>query len=99
MSDSAPSTTGPVDAELRARVRRGIEEALPRVLTVELPENLDNVCFFDDLGLTSVGTIELVLEIEETLDIQVNVERLALDDLRSIDRLADYVVAHIVEED
>ncbi|MFI5529958.1 acyl carrier protein [Kitasatospora sp. NPDC051853] len=99
MSDSALSTTEPVDAELRLRIRRGIEEALPRVLNQELPENLDNVCFFDDLGLTSVGTIELVLEIEETLDIQVNVERLGLDDLRSIDKLADYVVGHIVEED
>ncbi|WP_051966353.1 acyl carrier protein [Kitasatospora mediocidica] len=105
MSDSALSTTtdlvgtGPVDAELRGRILRGIEEVLPRVLKRELPENLENVCFFEDLGLTSAGTIELVLEIEESLDIQVDIEHLSLDDLSSIGRLTDYVAGHLVDED
>ncbi|MER5866269.1 phosphopantetheine-binding protein [Kitasatospora sp. NPDC002040] len=110
MSDSALSSvteavateaaaTGAVDAELRGRIVLGIKDALPRVLGREVPEDLSNVCFFDDLSLTSASTIELVLEIEELLDIQVDVEKIALDDLSSMDRLADYVAGHLVEQD
>ncbi|MFJ8043990.1 phosphopantetheine-binding protein [Kitasatospora sp. NPDC096147] len=100
MSDSViPPATAVVDPELRERIVLGIKDALPRVLGREVPEDLENVCFFTDLSLTSASTIELVLEIEELLDIQVNVEKVSLDDLRSIDRLADYVAGHLVEQD
>ncbi|GAA1940051.1 hypothetical protein GCM10009738_11620 [Kitasatospora viridis] len=103
MSDSAlsitePVTTEPADAELRGRIRRGIEEVLPRLLKVELAEIPENACFFEDFGLTSSGTIELVLEIEEQLGLQVDVEQLGLDDLRSIGSLTDYVAGHLVDE-
>ncbi|MYW00791.1 acyl carrier protein [Streptomyces sp. SID3343] len=99
MSDPALSTTEPVDAELRGRVQRGIEEVLPRILKIELADIPENACFFEDLGLTSAGTVDLVLEIEEELDIQVDIEHLGVDDLRSIGSLTDYVAGHIVDED
>ncbi len=99
MSDSALSTTEPVDTELRSRIMRGIEEVLPRVLNIELAAIPENACFFEDYGLTSSGTIELVLEIEAELDIQVDIEHLGVDDLRSVNSLTDYVAGHLVDED
>ncbi|GAA1242115.1 hypothetical protein GCM10009665_36130 [Kitasatospora nipponensis] len=99
MSDSALSTTAPVDTELRGRIRRGIEDVLPRILKIELADIPENACFFDDLGLTSSGTIELVLEIEEELDVQIDIEHLGVDDLRSIGSLTDYVAGHLVDGD
>ncbi|WP_051731815.1 acyl carrier protein [Kitasatospora phosalacinea] len=95
----APPAAEPVDPEVRARIRRGIEDVLPRVLGVELADVPENACFFDDFGLTSSGIVELVLDIEETLAIQVDVEHLVIDDVRSVDSLTDYVVGHHVDED
>ncbi|MFI9786789.1 acyl carrier protein [Kitasatospora sp. NPDC051984] len=99
MSESTLPTTESVDPEVRVRIRRGIEDVLPRVLGVELADIPANACFFDDYGLTSSGIVELVLDIEETLAIQVDVEHLAIDDIRTIDSLTDYVVGHYADED
>ncbi|MFJ7913026.1 phosphopantetheine-binding protein [Kitasatospora sp. NPDC096204] len=97
MSEAAAQTA--TDPELRERVLHGIGELLPRVLKRELPEIPQDACLFDDLGLTSAGTIELILELEESLDIQVDVEQITEDDLRSVARLADYVAGHVIPED
>ncbi|MEV7781083.1 acyl carrier protein [Kitasatospora sp. NPDC088351] len=96
MSEPAVQTT---DTELRDRILRSIGELLPRVLKRDLPEIPENACLFDDLGLTSAGTIELILEVEESLDIQVDVEQIGEDDLRSVTKLADYVAGHVIPED
>ncbi|GGV40497.1 hypothetical protein GCM10010495_67480 [Kitasatospora herbaricolor] len=95
MSDSAVRT----DAELRGQVLRSIGDLLPRVLKRELAEVPENACLFDDLGLTSAGTLELILELEESLDIQVDVEEIGEDDLRSVASLADFVAGHVIAED
>ncbi|AUY47984.1 acyl carrier protein [Streptomyces sp. CB01881] len=96
MPDPAVQTT---DTELRERILHSLGELLPRVLKRDLPEIPENACLFDDLGLTSAGTIELILEVEEALDIQVDVEQIGEDDLRSVTSLADYVAGHIIPED
>ncbi|MER5350891.1 acyl carrier protein [Kitasatospora sp. NPDC002551] len=96
MSDQVVQTT---DTELRGRVLHSLGELLPRVLKRDLPEIPENACLFDDLGLTSAGTIELILEVEEALDIQVDVEQITEDDLRSVTSLAEYVASHVIAED
>ncbi|BFV55158.1 hypothetical protein KCMC57_up02620 [Kitasatospora sp. CMC57] len=90
--------TLPADLALRGRVLTGIGTLLPRVLRKELPEVPENACLFDDLGLTSAGTLELILELEEALDIQVDVEQIGEDDLRSVASLADFVAGHTIAE-
>ncbi|MFC9330469.1 phosphopantetheine-binding protein [Kitasatospora sp. NPDC057015] len=95
MSDSALRS----DAELRGQVLRSIGDLLPRVLKRELAEVPENACLFDDLGLTSAGTLELILELEESLDIHVDVEEIGEDDLRSVASLADFVAGHVISED
>ncbi|MFC1419649.1 phosphopantetheine-binding protein [Streptacidiphilus cavernicola] len=87
------------DPRLRGEVLRGINDLLPRVLKRELTEIPENACLFDDLGLTSAGTLELILELEESLDIQVDVEEIGEDDLRSVASLADFVAGHVIDED
>jgi acyl carrier protein len=87
------------EAELRGRILRSIGELLPRVLKKELTDIPENACLFDDLGLTSAGTLELILELEEALDIQVDVEDIGEDDLASVSALADFVAGHVVDED
>ncbi|MEV7215160.1 acyl carrier protein [Kitasatospora cineracea] len=94
-----PAGAPTADPEVRERIRRGIEEVLPRILGVELADIPANACFFDDYGLTSSGIVELVLDIEETLAIQVDVEHLVIDDIRTVDSLTDYVVGHHADED
>ncbi|WP_052709382.1 MULTISPECIES: acyl carrier protein [Streptomycetaceae] len=96
MSDQVVQTT---DTELRVRILHSLGELIPRVLKRDPFEIPENACLFDDLGLTSAGTIELILEVEEALDIQVDVEQITEDDLRSVTNLADYVAAHIIAED
>jgi len=85
--------------ELRGQILRSIGELLPRVLKKELVDIPENACLFDDLGLTSAGTLELILELEEALDLQVDVEDIGEDDLRSVASLADFVAGHVVAED
>ncbi|GLW56747.1 acyl carrier protein [Kitasatospora phosalacinea] len=97
--DPEPVDPEPVDPGVRERIRRGVEEVLPRVLGVQLADIPANACFFDDYGLTSSGIVDLVLDIEETLAIQVDVEHLVIDDIRTVDSLTDYVVGHHVDED
>ncbi len=94
MPDPAVQT----DADLRGQVLRSIGDLLPRVLKRELAEVPENACLFDDLGLTSAGTLELILELEESLDIQVDVEEIGEDDLRSVASLADFVAGHVIPE-
>ncbi|GAA4873092.1 phosphopantetheine-binding protein [Kitasatospora sp. NPDC048365] len=99
MTETAPAVETAVDPELRERVVEGIRLLLPRVLKRELPPPDENVCLFDELGLTSAGTLELILELEDHLDIQVDVEEIGQDDLRSLGTLAGFVAAHVVPED
>ena len=99
MEDTAVQSKVQHDAELRGKVFTGIGALLPRVLKRDLPEVSENACLFDDLGLTSAGTLELILELEESLDIQVDVEEIGEDDLRSVASLADFIAGHVIAED
>lgn len=88
-----------VDAELRARVVTSMYTLLPRVLKRELPAVDEDTCLFDALGLTSATTLSLILELEDDLDIQIDVEQIDQEDLRSFGTLADFVAANTITED
>lgn len=87
-------------AELRDRAGAAIVELLPRILKREVTEPIPvDAALMEDLGLTSGSTLELILEIEDHLDIQIDVEEIRPDDLRSVTGLAAYVARHVVDED
>jgi acyl carrier protein len=54
---------------------------------------------FDELGLSSSKTLELLLELEETLEIQIDVEEIDQDDLETIGTLASFVATHALTDD
>ncbi|ROR37370.1 acyl carrier protein [Kitasatospora cineracea] len=95
----ATGTAADVDPELRGRALDGILQLLPRVLKRDLPEIGENACLFDEVGLTSAGTLELILELEDHLDVQIDVEGIDQDDLRSVGTLAGFVAGHVIAED
>lgn len=57
-------------------------------------EFLDSMRLMEDLGLTSVATLELLLELEDTLEIQIDVEEIQPTDLACIGALADFIASH-----
>lgn len=101
MPAAADTGTEPaaVDPELRGRALDGILLLLPRVLKRELPDVTENACLFDEVGLTSAATLELILELEDHLDVQIDVEGIDQDDLRSVGTLAGFVAGHVISED
>jgi acyl carrier protein len=97
--EQATTDTAPLDAALRARVVESIGALLPRVLKRDLPAIEENACLFDELGLSSASTLELILELEEDLDIQIDVEEIDQGDLMSVATLADFVAGHTLADE
>lgn len=91
--------TAQPDTELRQRVVDSMGTLLPKVLRRELPAMPEQTRLFDELGLSSASTLELLLELEEDLDIQIDVEEIDQDDLSSIGTLADFVAAHALTDE
>jgi acyl carrier protein len=90
------------DSALRGRVMESIHVALPKVLARDpgdaAPQFSDSMRLMEDLGLTSVSTLELMLELEEALEIQIDVEEIEPADLASLGALADFIVGHVAED-
>jgi acyl carrier protein len=91
--------TAQPDTELRARVVHSIGTLLPKVLKRDIAELPEHTRLFDELGLSSASTLELLLELEEDLDIQIDVEEIDQRDLASIGSLADFVSAHALTDE
>jgi acyl carrier protein len=87
------------DAELRQRVVDSIATLLPKVLKRDVPAMPEQTRLFDELGLSSASTLELLLELEEGLDIQIDVEEIDQTDLASIGSLADFVSTHALTDE
>lgn len=85
--------------DLRERVVTSIGQLLPRVLKREVGDIPESTRLFDELGLSSASTLELLLELEEDLEIQIDVEEIDQNDLESIGALATFVAAHTLAED
>ncbi|HEY3752579.1 MAG TPA: phosphopantetheine-binding protein [Pseudonocardiaceae bacterium] len=92
-------TTVEPDTELRQRVVDSIGTLLPKVLKREVPAMPETTRLFDELGLSSASTLELLLELEEDLEIQIDVEEIDQNDLASIGTLADFVSAHAITDE
>lgn len=84
-----------IDENLRQRVIDAICERLPASLGREVPD-LSADTRLAELTLSSAGTLEVLLMLEDTLDIEVDVEDFAEADMETIGRLATYVAGHSV---
>jgi acyl carrier protein len=91
--------TAPADTELRPRVVEAIGDLLPKVLKRDVPAMPEDTKLFDELGLGSATTLELMLELEEQLEIQIDVEEIDQGDLATIGTLATYIAAHALTDE
>jgi acyl carrier protein len=82
--------------ELRQRVVHSIGTALHRMLGRDVTTLPEQTRLFDELGMSSSATLELLLALEEDLDIHVDVEEIERRDLESIGSLANFVAKHAV---
>jgi 3-oxoacyl-[acyl-carrier-protein] synthase III len=79
---------------LRTQVVDTLGVLLGRMLGAGLTDMSEQTRLFDELGLSSSKTLELLLSLEDELDLQVDVEEIDRRDLASLGSLADFVVAH-----
>jgi acyl carrier protein len=80
--------------------RTGIIEHIRRSLIAALGHEItrlhETTMLYEDLGLESIGTLELLLDLEDTLGIEVDPEDLEMEVFRTVGSLADYVTGRLV---
>ncbi len=82
-----------VDVELRQRVVEVMSAVIKRLVRRDEPvtEAMDMA---DELGVSSSLGLELLLEVEEELGIQIDVETMRPDELRTVGQLATFIAGH-----
>lgn len=88
-----------IETDLRERVVSSIGSLLPRILKRDMPAPPEDSRLFDELGLSSSKTLELLLELEDALEIQIDVEEIDQDDLETVGTLASFVANHALTDD
>lgn len=92
------AATTHIDADLRQRVFESIGMLLPRVLGKEIPPVSDSTLLMNELGLRSATMLELLLELEESLEIQIDVEDIDNGGMNTVGNLADFVASHSITD-
>jgi acyl carrier protein len=90
------------DSAARERVMESIYVVLPEVLAAGpagRPELSEKTRLMEDLGMTSVATLELMLGLEDVLDIQIDVEEIQPDDVACLGGLADFIAGQMTVAD
>ena len=80
--------------DLRTRVVEALGVLLGRMVGGDLPALSEETRLFDELGLSSSKTLELLLALEDELDLAVDIEDIDRRDLVSVGSLSDFVVAN-----
>jgi acyl carrier protein len=83
---------------LRQRVLDVIGVVLPRVLSREELVITPEMKLMSDLGMRSASMLELLLELEDSLDIQIDVEDIDEAAMTSVGDLADFVASHAITD-
>jgi acyl carrier protein len=90
------------ESAARERVMKSIYVVLPEVLpaaAADRPELSEKTRLMEDLGMTSVATLELMLGLEDVLDIQIDVEEIQPDDVACLGGLADFIAGQMTVTD
>jgi acyl carrier protein len=95
-SDTA---TAAVDPQLREQVVDTICALLPKVLKREVSGASADSNLMNDLGMSSTTALELVLELEESLQREISVEDLGREDFDTVGTLATYVAGNLLPEE
>jgi acyl carrier protein len=77
----------------RERIVSAITSVLAQVLDYELPDLTEQSRLFDELGLDSTGVFELLMQLEETLEVEFDTDNLEMAHFETVRSLADFVAA------
>jgi acyl carrier protein len=80
----------------RTGIIERIRQSLTLVLEREIAELDETTMLFEELGLDSLGNLQLLLDLEDTLRIEVDPEDLEMSVFSTAGSLADYVIARLV---
>jgi acyl carrier protein len=82
----------------RQRVLTSIGALLPTILKRDLPALPEDTRLFDELGLSSAKTLELLFALESTLEVQIDIEEIDRKSLESIGAFANVVATHALTD-
>jgi acyl carrier protein len=85
------------DVETAATLQQQIVDAMAVLVRRVLPDDVEvaeDSLLMEHLGLSSSLVLELLLELEEKFDIQIDVEGMDEDELRTVGQLAGYIAHH-----
>jgi acyl carrier protein len=54
----------------------------------------DTVDLITDLGFDSINVLDLIVEIEKTFAVDLRIERIVMDDLRTIPMICELILRH-----
>jgi acyl carrier protein len=80
----------------RTAIIERIRQSLTLVLGREIAELDETTMLFEELGLDSLGNLQLLLELEDTLRIEIDPEDLEMSVFSTAGSLADYITARRV---
>lgn len=91
--------TAQLDTTFRQQIFDKIAALLPQVLDREIPAVSDGTQLMSELGLRSATMLELLLELEDSLDIQIEVEDIDRATMNTVGDLSDYIATHVATDD
>jgi acyl carrier protein len=94
-SQQTTSGQAGIDPQFRQQVIDTICAVLPRMLELDGPVTAD-MRLREGLGLSSQLGLELLLDVEEKLDIQVDIEFLDPDEMKTVADLGTFIAGHYV---
>ncbi|HET9899405.1 MAG TPA: phosphopantetheine-binding protein [Streptosporangiaceae bacterium] len=87
-----------LDVEFRQRVFDAVRLILPRLLGRNIPAIADSTELRGQLGLRSASTLELLLELEDSLEIEIDVEQIGQGNMNTVGDLTDFVARHSTKD-
>lgn len=92
---SATTDLAAAPAADRASVVAAVLAALVEVLDRPLPEATEATRLFDDLGIDSTSVLGLLMNLEDTLDIEIDTDSLEQHHLETVGTLADFTLENL----
>lgn len=74
-----------------------IATALSKVLSTEIsPAQLnDNTDLLNDIGLNSLDFLQFILQLEESFDMEIDIQKLDIQYFRNLGKLKTFLGAHV----
>jgi acyl carrier protein len=76
---------------VRTEILEHLRIALSSVLNRDIPELPEDARLFEDLALDSTSVIELLMSLEDTIDLEVDLDELEPEVFKTVRSLTDFI--------